>query len=161
MKGEREETESFETAIDLDMDAYIPATYIKNEMQKLEMYKRIAAIEDTAEYEDMIDELTDRFGELPKAVSNLLRIALLKAKAHKAYIVELKGDKKQFRINMYSKAPVDINKIPALVEKYRGDLKFIADANPYFNYIPRNAIKDNEGCFDVLDDIVDAIAGLL
>ena len=56
---------------------------------------------------------------------------------------------------------VDINKIPALVEKYRGDLKFIADANPYFNYIPRNAIKDNEGCFDVLDDIVDAIAGLL
>lgn len=161
MKGEREETESFETAIDLDMDAYIPATYIKNEMQKLEMYKRIAAIEDTAEYEDMIDELTDRFGELPKAVSNLLRIALLKAKAHKAYIVELKGDKKQFRINMYSKAPVDINKIPALVEKYRGDLKFIADANPYFNYIPRNAIKDSEGCFDVLDDIVDAIAGLL
>ncbi len=161
MKGERQETESFETAIDLDMDAYIPATYIKNEMQKLTMYKRIAAIENESEYEDMLDELTDRFGELPKAVSNLLRIALLKAKAHAAYILELKGTKKQFRINMYQKAPVDINKIPTLVDKYRGDLKFVPDANPYFTYSPRNVIKDNESCFGILDDVVEDIKGLL
>ncbi len=161
MKGEREETESFETAIDLDMDAYIPASYIKNELQKLSMYKRIAAIENIDEYEDMLDELNDRFGELPKAVTNLLRIALLKAAAHHAYILELKGTKKQFRIDMYQKAPVDINKIPALIGKYRGDLKFIPDANPYFTYTPRNPIKDNEMCFDVLESLIEDIKTLL
>ena len=157
MKGEREEVESFETSIDLDMDAYIPATYIKNEMQKLTMYKRIAAIETPSEYEDMLDELTDRFGELPKAVTNLLHIALLKATAHHAYILEIKGTKKQFRIDMYQKAPVDINRIPALVEKYRGDLKFIPDACPYFIYTPRNTIKDNDACFAVLENVINDI----
>ncbi len=161
MKGEREETESFETAIDLDMDAYIPATYIKNEMQKLTTYKRIAAIENEAEYEDMLDELNDRFGELPKAVLNLLHIALLKSTAHKAYIGELKGTKKQFRINMYQKAPVDINKIPDLIQKHRGDLKFVPDATPYFIYTPRNTIKDSDMCFSILDNIIEDIAGLV
>ena len=160
MKGEREETESFETSIDLDMDAYIPATYIKNEMQKLTMYKRIAAIENMSEYEDMLDELTDRFGELPKAVTNLLHIALLKANAHKAYILEIKGTKKQFRIDMYQKAPVDITKIPTLIEKYRGDLKFFPDANPYFTYTPRNPIKDNDACFNTLENVINDIANM-
>lgn len=167
MKGEKEETESFETAIDLDVDAYIPATYIKNEMQKLAMYKKIATIEDDSEYEDILDELTDRFGEPPKAVTNLLRIALLKATAHKTYISELKGNKKQLRIEMYQRALIDINKIPALVEKYRGDLKFMATAatantsvTPYFTYTPRNTIKDNENFFEIIEDILSNMAEL-
>lgn len=159
-KGEREDIESFETAIDLDVDGYIPASYIKNELQKLTIYKRIAAIETEVEYEDMLDELTDRFGDPPKTVTNLLRIALLKSAAHSAYITEIKGTKKLFRLDMYQKAPVDINKIPSLIEKYRGDLKFIPDASPYFTYTPRNAIKDNEGCFEQLSVIIDDISSI-
>ena len=161
MKGEREEADSFETTIDLDMDAYIPATYIKNELQKLTMYKRIATIESTTEYEDMLDELNDRFGDLPKAVVNLLNIALLKANAHKAYVLELKGTKKQFRIDMYQKAPVDITRIPELIEKYRGDLKFVPDTNPHFTFTPRNAIKDNEMCFNILQSLIEDMKTLL
>lgn len=161
MKGERSDVESFETAIDLDVDGYIPASYIKNELQKLTIYKRIAAIENDSEYEDMLDELTDRFGDPPKAVINLLRIALLKAAAHNAYITEIKGTKKQFRFDMYQKAPVDINRIPPLIEKYRGDLKFTPDANPYFTYTPRNAIKDNESCFEQLHTIIDNISSII
>ncbi|MBQ2744929.1 MAG: transcription-repair coupling factor [Lachnospiraceae bacterium] len=161
MKGEREEADSFETTIDLDMDAYIPATYIKNELQKLTMYKRIATIESTTEYEDMLDELNDRFGDLPKAVVNLLNIALLKANAHKAYVLELKGTKKQFRIDMYQKAPVDITRIPELIEKYRGDLKFVPDTNPHFTFTARNAIKDNEMCFNILQSLIEDMKTLL
>ena len=160
MKGEKENVESFETAIDLDIDAYIPPSYIKNELQKLTIYKRISAIENDGEYEDMLDELTDRFGDPPKAVCNLLQIALLKASAHSAYITEIKGSKKQFRFDMYQKAPVDINKIPSLVEKYRGDLKFVPDSNPYFTYTPRNPIKDSEQCFQQLDIVINDIKTL-
>ena len=70
--------EDFETTIDLDIDAFIPATYIRNEYQKLEIYKRIAAISNEEEYEEMADELMDRYGELPKAAQNLLAVALFK-----------------------------------------------------------------------------------
>ena len=161
MKGEKEDCEAFETAIDLYMDAYIPPTYIKNELQKLNIYKRIATIETDSEYDDMIDELNDRFGEPPKAVINLLNIALLKTNAHSAYILEIKGTAKEFRLNMYQKAPVDITKIPSLVEQYRGDLKFIPDANPYFIFKPRNGIKDNDDCFEQLNSVIENVKTII
>ena len=172
MKGEKEECEAFETAIDLYMDAYIPPSYIKNELQKLNIYKRIAAIENDSEYDDMLDELNDRFGEPPKAVINLLNIALLKTNAHAAYILEIKGTAKEFRFNMYQKAPVDITKIPSLIEKYRGDLKFFPDANPYFIYNPnhscnttsikqKNVTKDRDSCFEQLDNVIENIKSII
>ena len=54
------------TEIDLDIDAFIPERYIRNEMQKLDIYKRISGIQNEEEYDDMLEELMDRFGELPK-----------------------------------------------------------------------------------------------
>ena len=83
-------TEDFETVVDLPVDAYIPDTYIQDEFQKLDFYKRIAAIENDLDYEDISDELMDRYGELPASVRNLLLIASLKASAHAASITEIK-----------------------------------------------------------------------
>ena len=82
--------EDFETTIDLQINAYIPEKYIPNEYQKLDIYKRIAAIENREEYEDMMEELLDRFGEPPKMVQNLLAVASLKAMAHRIYLTEVK-----------------------------------------------------------------------
>ena len=161
MKGEKEDIESFETSVDLDIDAYIPPSYIRNELQKLTIYKRIAAIENDSEYEDMLDELTDRFGDPSKAVTNLLKIALLKTAAHNAYITEIKGTKRQIRLDMYSLAPVDITKIPSIVDKYRGDLKFVPDKAPYFTYTPRTAIKDSDRCFEHLNTVISDIRTIL
>lgn len=86
LKGETDVSEEFETEIDINVNAYIPNTYIKSEYQKLDMYKRIAAIDNIEEYSEMQEELIDRFGDMPVAAENLLRVALLKADAHKAYI---------------------------------------------------------------------------
>lgn len=66
LKGEADPTDTFETTIDLDIDAYIPEKYIRNEYQKLDIYKRIAAIENQEEYDDMLEELMDRFGSRPE-----------------------------------------------------------------------------------------------
>ena len=82
LKGEKVDEDTFETVIELDVDAFIPASYIRNEFQKLEIYRRIAAIGNEEEYDEMVDELTDRFGELPRSALNLLEIALIKAQAH-------------------------------------------------------------------------------
>ena len=83
--------EDFNTTVDLDVDAYIPPSYILNEVQKLDIYKRIAGIESQSECDDMKEELLDRFGEIPVPVHNLLRIALIRSQAHRLYITELKG----------------------------------------------------------------------
>lgn len=66
-----------------------------NEVQKLDIYKRIAGIENKAESEDMKEELLDRFGEIPKSADNLLRIALVRVKAHRLYLTEVKGKMKR------------------------------------------------------------------
>ena len=126
----------FETTIDLPVDAYIPASYIKNEHQKLEIYKRIAAIEDKDGAEEMIDELLDRFGEPPKAVQNLISVAMLKMMAHKVYISEVKLTGNEVKISMYEKAGIQVAAIPDLLnmEKYRNRLEFRAAGKPHFLY---------------------------
>ncbi len=93
LKGETEE-DVYTTTMDLNIDAYIPESYIPNEYQKLDIYKRIASIENEEEMDDMIEELIDRFGDIPRKVQQLLNIAGLKALAHSAYVtaVEQKGD---------------------------------------------------------------------
>lgn len=130
-----EALERFDTTIDIDIDAFIPASYIANEYQKLDVYKRIAGIETGEEKDEMTDELIDRFGEPPKSVENLLLIAELKAKAHAGYFVEIVQKEEQLKFVLYEKAKVDVAKIPEFVAQYEGKVKFVADSKgPYFVY---------------------------
>src|SRR6185312_15503343 len=65
--------------ISLPINAYLPDTYIRDGFQKIQMYKRVKAIESETDYEELIDEMTDRFGDLPLEADLLLRIARIKA----------------------------------------------------------------------------------
>lgn len=128
----------FDVTVDLDVDAYIPDKYIANEYQKLDIYKRISAIDSLSEKEDMIDELTDRFGSLPKSVINLLDIAYLKCLCREGYITEVKGSNGIVTLYMFENAKYDVNKIGQFVSSYRGNLALKATAKPYFIYrMPR------------------------
>lgn len=128
--------EDFETTIDLYMDAFIPDSYISNEFQKLDIYKRIAGIETQQEYDDMLEELIDRFGEPTKAVLNLLAIARLKALAHQAYITEIKQFGKTVTITLYEKARLNPAGIPELIQKHRRGLQFKNEQEPKFLFTP-------------------------
>ncbi|MFR1762581.1 transcription-repair coupling factor, partial [Frisingicoccus sp.] len=132
LKGETVTEDDFETVMDLNLDAYIPASYIKNEIQKLEIYKRIAGISNEEEYDEMVDELSDRFGDLPKSAQNLLDIALLKAQAHEACITQLSCRGDETKIFMYNQAAVCVERIPALIERYGRRLRFKPGETPYF-----------------------------
>lgn len=76
-----------ETQLDLNVNAYLPADYIADSMQKIEIYKKVVGIESIEEAMDLYDELLDRFGEPPQAVLNLLTIARLKVYG-KQYAIE-------------------------------------------------------------------------
>lgn len=141
LKGEKEQ-EDFETTIDMNIDAFIPAGYIKNEAQKLSVYKRIAAIETEEECEDMQDELMDRYGDMPKAVNNLLDVALIKSMAHKAYITDVSVVGKKIKMQMLNTETISPVKIPELVEMYKPKLKFVTGENPLFEYEMQSPIKN-------------------
>lgn len=124
-KGELDETE-FTTSVELPVDAYIPAAYVKNETVKLELYKRISGIWTQEDYEDMLDELTDRFGEPPQAVLNLMTIAKLKAAAHDAFITSVTYKKNQVNIEMAKSVKVDVEKLDAFLAKYLNNIRVVA-----------------------------------
>ena len=129
--------EDFETSVDLNVDAYIPDSYISNEFQKLDIYKRIAGIEIQQDYDDMLEELLDRFGEPGKAVLNLLAIAKLKAIAHQGYVTEIKQTGKTVRFTLYEKARLNTEGFPALMQKYRRGLQFKNEQEPKFILEPQ------------------------
>ena len=165
LKGEDVITDDFETNVDIDLDAYIPPSYIKSEFQKLEMYKRVADIENEEEFMDMQEELLDRFGEMPACVNNLLNIAFIKAIARKAYITQVLHRGYEVKFFLYNKANVNINKIPPLLEQYNGALKFVPEANPYFKFDLAWKNKKYKiepyDFFDRLKKMVEDIQGLL
>ena len=124
--------EDFNTAVDLEADAYIPPSYIVNEVQKLDIYKRIAGIENERECEDMREELLDRFGEIPKSAENLLRIALIRSHAHRLYMPEVKGKDEIIRFLLRTDAPIRVENIPRLLQAYEGRMTFEPKGTPTF-----------------------------
>ena len=150
--------EDYNTEIDLDIDAFIPERYIRNEMQKLDIYKRISGIQNEEEYDDMLEELMDRFGELPKAVRNLLLVSRLRAQAHDLYLTEVTQKGEEIRMVLYEKAQINTAGIDGLLKQYRGRLKFTIDKNPYFLYIRQK--KGNREVDNVLDTVRDLLADM-
>ena len=134
LKGIPTAPADFTTSVDLDVDAYIPPSYIVNEVQKLDIYKRIAGIENQKERDDMLDELLDRFGEVPKSVDNLLRIALIRVAAHELFMTEIKGKNERIQFTFRPDARIRVEKIPELIQKHKEYLSFTAYGNPFFTY---------------------------
>ena len=162
LKGEQEE-EPYTTTVDLNVDAFIPSAYIPNEYQKLDIYKRIASIENEEEMDDMLEELLDRFGDVPKKVQQLLQIALLKALAHRVYVVSVEQKQQAIRFTMYEKAKVKVEDIPKLLEQFKGDLQFTIDTNPYFTYQKKgkNKADKEDDVLEVVKNVLNGIKTLL
>jgi transcription-repair coupling factor (superfamily II helicase) len=82
--------EDVDVEIDLSVNAYIPDTYISDELIKIEMYKKIASIESKEDMQEVQDELEDRFSDMPKAVQSLLKIAYIKTLCKKLKIEKVR-----------------------------------------------------------------------
>lgn len=143
LKGEVVE-EDFETTIDISIDAYIPSSYIINESQKLDVYKKIAALKNAEEASDVLDELIDRFGTPPTSVQNLIKVATIKAIAHRGYVTQIKGNAVGMKITLKPDAKINVAMVPKLVEEYNGQLRFTTGKEPYYTFVPRRKCKMKE-----------------
>jgi len=126
-----EAKDDFETTMDIVIDAFIPNSYIKNEHQKLEIYKKISHITCEKDFFDVQEEMEDRFGNLPASAQNLLDIALLKARAHDVDIISIAQKGRNVIITFKGDAKVDPMKISEIVSASRGKIKFKLGTTPH------------------------------
>ncbi len=127
------QTEEFETAVDLPVDAFIPEGYISSETVKMEIYKRISGIASEEDLLDVTDELIDRFGQVPAPVENLLTIAYIRAEARRVYMTDVTLKGRLLTMKMFPRALVNTARIPVLVNDYSGRLRFSAGTEPLFS----------------------------
>ncbi len=129
-KGETVE-EKPDCTVNLICDAYLPEKYVSSSSQRMGLYKHIAMISSREDREDLIDELFDRYGEMPRAAANLLDVAYIRALAMKCGI--LKIDQVGTEVHIY---PVKFNWSvwSELSGKNSGKIKVIMSSSPYLNY---------------------------
>ena len=148
----------FDTKVDVSADAFIPAEYILNEVQKLDIYKRIAGVETLAEKEDMVQELQDRFGAVPISVDNLLRINLLRVRAHRMFMTDIRSIKDRIQFVIRPDARINPDLIPTFVKSFKGSMNFTPMGTPAFTYrciltgmVEKDAQIILKACEDVLE----------
>ena len=119
-----------ECAADLSVAASIPDRYVPSPEQRMDLYRRIAAIRSEADADDVVDELIDRYGDPPRTVNNLISVALLRAHAADNGISEI--SQKGTNLNFYLDG-FDLQRVSALcaMEKYKSRLLFSAGEKPY------------------------------
>jgi len=134
LRGEPPRKEEAEVTIDINIDAYIDDSYIGNESRKIEMYKKIAAICDENDVIDIEDELTDRYGEIPAPVRNLIKVAHIKAIARFLGISSVTEKKDSVIFSFADSKSINFQAIAKTAEKYKRQLLFSAGASPYLVY---------------------------
>ena len=118
--------------IDLDATCYIPDTYISDSSQKIEIYQDIALCKNEEDIQNVIDEMIDRFGNMPSEIENLLEIARIKILCKKLKISKVQG-KRNFVLFMFEPGEINLD-INDLVKKYKNKIKFTQGIKPQITF---------------------------
>jgi transcription-repair coupling factor (superfamily II helicase) len=147
--------ETLDTTIDLRVDGFIPVKYIEDEEQKIEVYKKIAAVESMDDYGELIDELIDRFGDVPKEVENLIDISYIKNLASKNHIKNIGQLEKEVVLEFVSTENMSLELLHYLSKKYERKITFDLSTSPSFRF------KVKEDILESLKELVEKINGFL
>ena len=149
--------EEKEIQIDINLSSYIPDTYIEDQAQKIEIYQDIALCRNDEDIEDVIDEIIDRYGSMPKEVENLIEIAKIKILAREASVIKVTQKEKSIMVNLdKDDIKIDEEKIKVLLEKYGTKLRFSAGVEPYITLKINE--KDEEKIISQIKELLQAIS---
>lgn len=141
IKGEIDK-DPVETVIEIKVDAYIPSSYIEDEVQKIEVYKKIASIESKEELFDIRDELIDRFSDIPPSVNNLMEIAYIRTLTRKIGIVEVKDKFKAIEMVFENKYRITEALVKGILIKYKNEVTFNNEKNPTIIFSLKDIKRD-------------------
>ncbi len=131
-KGEKVE-EKPECLVNLNYNAFISEKYVTFSSQRMGLYKRIALIDNEYDRLDIMDEMIDRYGDMPKPAENLLMIALIRANALKCKITSISQEGTEFRI---IPSHIDIDIWSEVEERFDGKMKIVLSSKPYISIRP-------------------------
>ena len=134
-----EEEESI--TVEIEVDAFIPESYVPDSKQKIEVYKKIKKVASLKEAQDLKKELTDRFGSLVEPVSNLLDLAKIEVYAHQLAVTKIQEQKQIIGIDFSADHSLSGEEVVALGSEFNR-VKFSADEPPTIKVISAN-LRDN------------------
>ncbi len=145
-----------EVTIDIKVNAFIDNEYIPQEGQKIEIYKKIAAIENLQDKYDVEDELLDRFGDIPSSVANLVDIAYIKALAGKFGILEITHRDREVIIRLSDAKAINSRHLMILLNENRDQLRFDGSRRPMLRIMLASSTPDNalSATKDILEHLV-------
>ena len=154
MQGEEVKPE-IDVQIDLDATCYIPDEYISDSSQKIEIYQDIALCKNEEDIQNVIDEMIDRFGNMPSEIENLIEIARIKILCKKLNISKVQG-KRSFAVFTFELGEFNID-VNELAKNYRNRIKFSQGLKPQIIYVLQNAtgmkmLKEVEEFLKTIDD---------
>ena len=145
-KGEAPADTDLDCLVDVQIEAHIPESYIENLNRRLEIYRRIADIRTEADASDVIDELIDRFGDMPKSVHGLIDIALIRSKAEKLGIYEIK--QQPGHIMLYVKQ-IKSEAVADIIGRFNGRAMLSAGEKPYIAV----RMRSNDTAVSLLNEV--------
>ena len=141
-KGEKI-IEDIEVQIDIGISSFIPDNYIENSSQKIEIYQDIANCRKETDIADVIDEIIDRYGNMPKEVENLIEIARIKNIARPRHIVKIQEKQMGIVFTFSEDIIIEAETISKLLKQYKNKIHFSAIGKPYITLkIENNKIEE-------------------
>lgn len=147
-----EVVEEQDVQIDLAVSSYIPDNFIENSSQKIEIYQNIALCRTEEELQNVIDEVIDRYGRLPKELENLIDIARIKQLARKANILKI-AQKENGIVFYFVKEKIKPEMVNTLITKYPMLVKFSNAVEPYVTL----RIKENENIVEKAKEFLNTV----
>ena len=151
MQGIEIEEES-DVQIDINVSSYIPDEFIDNSSQKIEIYQNIALCKNEEDIQNVLDDIIDRYGNVPKEIINLLDITRIKNLCKKIGVIKIsqKKDKILFYIN---EKKFDLKNVTKIIEIYKTRVKFSPGKSPYITYY----LKDMSKIIDEINEFLKEI----
>ena len=150
-RGEEKKIET-ECAADLTLNANIPERYVTSPEQRMDLYRRIAAIRTNDDASDLMDEMIDRYGEPPKPVLALLDVALLRAAAAKAGVSDITQKKDALRFTLAVFRPEALVQVCGLT-KYKFRLTLSAGETPMLTLKLKPGADVLETALELVEDL--------
>lgn len=129
-RGETPPPSPEDCLVDIGIDAHIPESYIESGAQRIEIYRRLASIRTSEDASDIIDEIIDRYGDPPKAVTGLIDVALLRNTAEQLGITEIN---QRGNLMLFYMKDADVNKVGLLMKEFKGRVMLSAADKPYIS----------------------------
>lgn len=139
-------------SVDLSVDAYLPERYIPDHNQRIDMYKRIAAIDSEEDKLELCDELIDRYGDIPRAAVNILEIARIKSRVRALGGVELIQTGQKLTLK-FLPDKADIKMMLALEQGFPGRVRIIAAESPAVSIMLPRSAKPLESATAMIDTL--------